>query len=314
MILKLRFRCIPSYGNGVIRKFANNTSEMKRLAARDFEDMLQVCHANRIMPCVVDIPFQCAMPVFEGLFPEEHDAIVQSLLYRFAQWHALAKLRMHSETTLSVLDATFKRLCGQLRKFRDFTCNAFTTVELPKERAARVNKAVRERSRTDNPDAASGRKVKKFNMNTYKFHAMGDYVPTIRLFGTIDSFTSQIVRRFPLPIFFRLNSISDQGELAHRALKAFYPLTSKLDTPAQLAKHERRRRVLRRVAETGRNFHASEHALAESPVGLKDHHYIPTLSRNNPLYIFSFLRDHADDPAVAVSAALLITHLAHRDV
>ncbi|KIK31508.1 hypothetical protein CY34DRAFT_33015, partial [Suillus luteus UH-Slu-Lm8-n1] len=178
-LLDSRFRCIPSYGNGVIRKFANNTSEMKRLAARDFEDMLQVCHANRIMPCVVDIPFQCAMPVFEGLFPEEHDAIVQSLLYRFAQWHALAKLRMHSETTLSVLDATFKRLCGQLRKFRDFTCNAFTTVELPKERAARVNKAVRERSRTDNPDAASGRKVKKFNMNTYKFHAMGDYVPTI---------------------------------------------------------------------------------------------------------------------------------------
>jgi hypothetical protein len=30
------------FGNGVIRKFANNTSEMKRLAARDFEDILQV--------------------------------------------------------------------------------------------------------------------------------------------------------------------------------------------------------------------------------------------------------------------------------
>jgi hypothetical protein len=26
----------------VIRKFSNNTSEMKRLAARDFEDILQV--------------------------------------------------------------------------------------------------------------------------------------------------------------------------------------------------------------------------------------------------------------------------------
>ncbi|KAG2753045.1 hypothetical protein P692DRAFT_201706406 [Suillus brevipes Sb2] len=37
-----RFRHIPSYGNGVIRKFSNNTSEMKRLAARDFEDILQV--------------------------------------------------------------------------------------------------------------------------------------------------------------------------------------------------------------------------------------------------------------------------------
>lgn len=37
-----RFRQIPTFGNGVIRTFANNTSEMKKLAARDFEDMLQV--------------------------------------------------------------------------------------------------------------------------------------------------------------------------------------------------------------------------------------------------------------------------------
>jgi len=39
--LKLRFRHVPSYGNGVIRRFTNNTSEMKKLAARDFEDILQ---------------------------------------------------------------------------------------------------------------------------------------------------------------------------------------------------------------------------------------------------------------------------------
>jgi hypothetical protein len=37
-----RFRQVPTFGNGVIRKFANNTSEMKKLAARDFEDILQV--------------------------------------------------------------------------------------------------------------------------------------------------------------------------------------------------------------------------------------------------------------------------------
>jgi hypothetical protein len=37
-----RFREIPTFGNGTIRKFSNNTSEMKRLAARDFEDILQV--------------------------------------------------------------------------------------------------------------------------------------------------------------------------------------------------------------------------------------------------------------------------------
>lgn len=96
---------------------------------------------------------------------------------------------MHSDSTLAVLDGTFKTLSRQLRKFRDFTCAAFATVELPKEKAAR------ERSDTNNADAGSGgRKAKKFNLNTYKFHAMGDYFQSIRLFGTVDSFTSQIVR------------------------------------------------------------------------------------------------------------------------
>jgi hypothetical protein len=147
--------------------------------------------------CVGDILSQCAMPVFEGLFPADHDAIVQSLLYRFAQWHALAKLRMHSDTTLSLLEETFKTLSRKLRKFRDFTCAAFSAVELPKERAARERKAAREGSGSDNASAGiGGRKVKKFNLNTYKFHAMGDYLQSIRLFGTVDSFTSQIVRAF----------------------------------------------------------------------------------------------------------------------
>jgi hypothetical protein len=37
-----RYRNIPTYGRDTIRRFANNVSEMKKLAARDFEDMLQV--------------------------------------------------------------------------------------------------------------------------------------------------------------------------------------------------------------------------------------------------------------------------------
>jgi hypothetical protein len=134
------------------------------------------------------------MPVFEGLFPEKHDATVQTLLYRFTQWHALAKLRMHSKTTLSILDNTFKKLSRQLRKFRNSTCAAFITIKLPKEKAARERKAACQHSGSDNPNMGSGgRKTKKFNLNTYKFHAIGDYLQSIRLFGTVDSFTSQIV-------------------------------------------------------------------------------------------------------------------------
>lgn len=36
------FRQVPTFGRSTIRRFHNNVSEMKRLAARDFEDILQV--------------------------------------------------------------------------------------------------------------------------------------------------------------------------------------------------------------------------------------------------------------------------------
>ncbi|KAG2355785.1 hypothetical protein BDR07DRAFT_1248415, partial [Suillus spraguei] len=41
-ILNQRFRQVPSYNNGIICRFSSNTLEMKRLAAQDFEDILQV--------------------------------------------------------------------------------------------------------------------------------------------------------------------------------------------------------------------------------------------------------------------------------
>jgi hypothetical protein len=169
---------------------------MKRLAARDFEDMLQVFISvfYRYLDNMLTPFIQCAIPVFEGLFPAQHDVVVQSLLYRFAQWHALAKLRTHSDSTLGFLHETFKKLARQLRNFRDFTCVAFETVELPKEKAARQRRSVQCAAGPNNSSSeSSGPRVKRFNLSTYKFHAMGDYVQTIKLFGTVDSFTTQIV-------------------------------------------------------------------------------------------------------------------------
>jgi hypothetical protein len=37
------------------------------------------------------------------------------------------------------------------------------------------------------------RRRKGFNLNTYKFHAMGDYVETIKVLGTTDSYTTEMV-------------------------------------------------------------------------------------------------------------------------
>jgi hypothetical protein len=33
---------VPTFSNGVICKFSNNTSEMKKIAVHNFEDILQV--------------------------------------------------------------------------------------------------------------------------------------------------------------------------------------------------------------------------------------------------------------------------------
>jgi hypothetical protein len=37
-----RYRQVPTFGRGTIRRFDSNASAMKKLAARDFEDLLQV--------------------------------------------------------------------------------------------------------------------------------------------------------------------------------------------------------------------------------------------------------------------------------
>ena len=134
------------------------------------------------------------MPVFEGLLPSNHDDIVQTLLFRFAEWQALAKLRLHTEDTVALLDQALRRLGTQIRKFQHITCTVFQAKELPQETARRVRREL--------TDLQSGRRTKAvkseslpkaFSINTYKFHALGDYGKTIQLFGTTDSYTTQVV-------------------------------------------------------------------------------------------------------------------------
>jgi hypothetical protein len=93
----------------------------------------------------------------------------------------------------------------------------------------------------------------------------------------------------------------DQGELAHRALKAFYPLTSKIDTPSQLAKHKRRRRVLQWVAEVASfSSPGQPGANAPPPPASSDNHHSIATTQNNLVNLFAFLREHNSDTAIKV--------------
>lgn len=193
---------MPTFGRDIIRKFSNDASSMKKLAARDFEDLLQ-----------------CSIPVFEGLFPEPHDKIVLDLLFSLSTWHALAKLRIHTETSLGLLKNATQTLGIQLRNFKNRTCTAYQTQELPSETRKRQRKATQKGKAvaTDSVATSSGLsadihasgsldnsqlpKLKELNLNTYKVHALGHYVDLIQQYGTTDSYSTQSVR-----ISFRLFS------------------------------------------------------------------------------------------------------------
>jgi hypothetical protein len=204
-----RFRQVPTFGQDTIRKFTGDVSEMKKMAARDFEDILQVsnCH-NMIIIEPVTHKSQVAMPLFEGLFYHMPalDNLVQDLLYILATWHAYAKARLHTQTSLNALSQATTTLGHLLRVFRRET-SKIDTKETPKEKAARSRRKARQAEQSlksgkpakqkqpagaDNTAQNEGRS-KRFNMFTYKMHSLGSYVRAIKTFGTSDNFSTQLV-------------------------------------------------------------------------------------------------------------------------
>ena len=115
-----------------------------------------------------------------------------TLLYRTAEWHAFAKLRLHTESTLQHLEKLTTDLGKLMREFRD-TTQSFSTVELPKEKGSRQRRQTSARRNEITTPVSSGKKVKSLNLFTYKWHALGDYVKAIRLFGGTDGFSTQVV-------------------------------------------------------------------------------------------------------------------------
>ena len=154
--------------------------------------------------------------------------MVLDLLFILCLWHAYAKLRLHTSSTLQALADTTKALGAQIRLWVKKTCTAFDTHELPKEESARHRRKAtaatrgksgmasrgltqRARGRSRNATSSRGRGKstgantsesssshqnqlrKLFNMCTYKLHALGHYVAAIARFGTTDNYSTQVV-------------------------------------------------------------------------------------------------------------------------
>ena len=111
---------MPTFSRGVIHRFSNNALEMKRLAARDFEDLLQ---ADVLFSWLLSLltTLQCSVPAFEGLLPRPHNRLIMTVLYHCTKWHALAKLHIHTKVSLSLFNKASRQLGHILRKFRDET-------------------------------------------------------------------------------------------------------------------------------------------------------------------------------------------------
>ena len=138
------------------------------------------------------------------MFDSPHNESILELLYLAAYWHSLAKLRMHTDTSLQVLDNVTVHFAKQLRYFASVTCLQFPTVETDGEYAARqraANRRAAQQANGGHPMATGstqvvdigGKRPKGFNLTTYKLHSLGDYVATIRHYGTTDSYNTKNV-------------------------------------------------------------------------------------------------------------------------
>jgi hypothetical protein len=100
---------------------------------------------------------------------------------------------MHTDHTLKILDATTISLGQQFRVFVNTTCSAFDTRELDREANARKRRKAKEPGANLNNTTTTSRRRKKFNLETYKYHSLGDYRAMIEMFGTCDSYTTEVV-------------------------------------------------------------------------------------------------------------------------
>ncbi|KIJ40567.1 hypothetical protein M422DRAFT_256540 [Sphaerobolus stellatus SS14] len=271
-----RFRQVPTFGRDTIRRFSDDVSTMTRLNAGNFEDILQ-----------------CCLPVLESLFPSPHNKVVHSMVFALANWHALAKLQLHTDSTLESLSQTTKILGKTVRQFVKVTCASIVAQELPKEKAAHSRRY--EKSKQKDPNSCERPlppdKTKKFNISRPKFHFLGNYVPHIKWFGVAPGYCTQ------------------QSEKAHQKIKHRYPRVSKANPAMGLTKIDQREINIRHIGKLagGRNKTMPSQAWSHCVPCDKDESLPPgnlslrfqiSTGRKFHFEIGQFLRENDGDPAV----------------
>ena len=135
---------------------------------------------------------QCAIAVFEGLFPSLHDKIIHELLFELAMQHGFAKLHLHTELSIAPLRS---QQCGSALTFSALSqspvkhsicrnCLLRKPLEDDGRQHWQRNRGLPQGHVAKSSDEASTKpkkrkRKKRFNLSMYKLHVLGDYVEAI---------------------------------------------------------------------------------------------------------------------------------------
>ena len=202
-----------------------------------------------------------------------------------------------------------------MRKFEKYVCSKYETKDLPSELVARTRRQQRKAIQKPTSSAPTrkdpltkGPQQRKFNLETYKYHALGDYTISIRLHGPLDGYSSQLVSH-PVLSAGGQYLTTDQGELEHCRSKRFYPIVRKGSHAAGIGKAVSRERLLQQISQ--RSIGASHPKVQLNPKGRKPvkeslahtsptaHHHISVETRNK-VDIANLLDESEGDPALEV--------------
>ncbi|KAF8955383.1 hypothetical protein BDZ97DRAFT_1926897 [Flammula alnicola] len=168
LVVQLDRRDISTFGHGTICKFAVNSSEIKKLAAQDFEDLLQ-----------------CALPAFEEL-PREIAACNRR------QTSQQAAMSSAIPRSMSTANSNVPPPSNVLSPTPSLPPIAATPpVPLPTA-AASMSIPEGQPPAASTPASGTNRKCKGLNLFIVKFHFLSDYVRHIHLFGMTDSYSTQL--------------------------------------------------------------------------------------------------------------------------
>lgn len=141
------------------------------------------------------------IPAIDGLVPDPYNADICTLLFSMAELMSLAKLRIHTESTLASFDEAVSQYGKLIRRFASKTCPDFKTSETPREYEARARRAARKAAREQRevPDTSASQPLlskatKGFNLHRYKLHSLGHNPTSIRRFGTLEGYSTMRVR------------------------------------------------------------------------------------------------------------------------